>query len=332
MTKARGGSKESIFSSTDLLIYIWKRRIPLGIITTVAAIISTLASLSVTPKFRSSVIMFPTSSISVMKNLDRDIYEIGDEDHSEQLMQILSSEEIKSRIIQKYDLMNHYGIDSLSSFPLTRINSEYYSNISFRRTEYMSVMVEVMDKNPQMAADIANDISSLADTVYNTMLRQRSVEIYRLMEAEFNEAFAGFQKMKDSLDVLSSFGINNYIAQSDRYHEAYGNALVSGNSEAIKVLENKLKIMSKYGGTYQAFSNQMIIESERISKLKQALLEAKVEAEQTLPHKFIVQKAFKAEKKAYPNKSLIVIISTLSAFLVGLILLLISDNLKQSLK
>jgi len=298
----------------------------------VAALFSIAVSFTISPKYKSVVIMFPTSSSSLTGTTESEIYKIGDEEQAEHLMQILSSDGIRERIIHKYNLMEHYGIDSGSKFPKTRINAEYTSNIRFRRTEFMSIMVEVLDKDPQMAADIANDISSLADTVFNGMLKQRAVDVYLLREREFNEAYAGYLEIKDSLDVISSLGINNYTDQADRYHEAYGNALVSGNEHAIKVLEQKLKLMSKYGGTYQSFSNQLIIESERISKLKQALLEAKVESEQNLPHKFIVQGAFKAEKKTYPNKSLIVLISTLSSFLLGFISLVMIDTFKPHTK
>jgi uncharacterized protein involved in exopolysaccharide biosynthesis len=43
---------------------------------------------------------------------------------------------------------------------------------------------------------------------------------------------------------------------------------------------------------------------------------------------FIVDKATKAERKALPKRSLIVIITTLSAFALALLLLLIIDNIK----
>jgi uncharacterized protein involved in exopolysaccharide biosynthesis len=56
--------------------------------------------------------------------------------------------------------------------------------------------------------------------------------------------------------------------------------------------------------------------------------EARLEAMQDLAHKFVVEEAKVPEKKAYPNKSLIVIVSTLAALLFALIVLIIIDNIK----
>jgi len=47
------------FETSNLILYLWKRKIPLIIITMAAAIISTLISFTITPKFRSSVVLFP---------------------------------------------------------------------------------------------------------------------------------------------------------------------------------------------------------------------------------------------------------------------------------
>ena len=57
----------------------------------------------------------------------------------------------------------------------------------------------------------------------------------------------------------------------------------------------------------------------------QSIRTAKVDAENQLPHKFIVTNAYIPEIKAYPKRSIIVVVSTLSAFLMGLMMLLMFD-------
>jgi len=51
----------------------------------------------------------------------------------------------------------------------------------FRLTEYMSVEISVMDRDPDLSASIANDISDLVDTVYNSMKKERAAEALRLV-------------------------------------------------------------------------------------------------------------------------------------------------------
>lgn len=327
------------FDSTDILFFIYEKRIPLIVISSIAAIFSIIISYTITPLFRSTVVMFPATNTSISRDLISEsyfgsgsIYEIGTEEQAEHLLQILKSEEIKSRIIQKYDLMKHYKIDPDSKFPYTKLQSRYKKNIRFRFTEYMSVLIEVFDKDPQMAADIANEIAALSDTVYNRMLKQRSYEAFLLVKKEYEDMEQNIKSIRDSLDFIRKMGVNNYETQAERYYEAYGKALLDGNTNAVSVLEQKLNSISRYGGAYVSMSYMEEYELERFSKIKQKYAEARLEMEQTLPCKFIVDKAFKAEKKAYPKRSVIVIISTLSAFLVGLIMLIIADQFKSKTK
>ena len=66
-----------------------------------------------------------------------------------------------------------------------------------------------------------------------------------------------------------------------------------------------------------------------VASLQLRYQEARLQAEQDLPYKFVVEKAVPPEKKAYPNKSLIVIVSTFSALLLALIVLIVIDNIKE---
>jgi len=121
--------------------------------------------------------MFPASNASISRDLlsqnysgRQNVHGFGEEEQAEQLLQILNSEPIRARIIQKYNLMEHYEIKPDEKYPLTRLYEEYKSNINFRLTEYMSVEVSVMDRDPEYAANIANDISNLVEKTFQFYL------------------------------------------------------------------------------------------------------------------------------------------------------------------
>ncbi len=327
------------FSSVDLLIYMWEKKWILISVSVVAAVISIIASFQITPKFRSTVVMFPTTNASVSKSLlstnysgRQTVYDFGEEEQAEQLLQVLNSEPVKNRIIEKYDLMKHYDIEPDSKYPFTRLYAEYNSNISFRMTQYMSVMIEVMDKDPQMAADIANDISALVDTVFNGMVKSRAVDALALVEREYHEAQLNVEGIQDSLQALGKKGVNNFGAQAERYYQAYANALANGKLDGAERIKKEMHVLSQYGGTYLLLVSRLNYETQRLADLRQRYREARVEVDQNLPYKFIVDPAFKAEKKTYPRKSIIVIVSTVSAFLLALILLIITDSIRERLE
>jgi uncharacterized protein involved in exopolysaccharide biosynthesis len=211
--------------------------------------------------------------------------------------------------VEDYNLMEHYEIDPDGKYPMTELYEQYSSNINFRLTEFMSVEIAVMDKDPDMAADIANDISDLVDTVYNDMKKERAREALRLVEREFREAEGNLVLLRDSLDRLSN--------QLSRKVNTGGDAT-----------NNLIRAISENGALYISMMNLVRNEAQIVAGLSLRYKEARLEAEQNLPYKFVVERAFPPEKKAYPKKSLIVIVSTFATLLLALIVLIVIDNIK----
>lgn len=324
------------FNSTDFITYIWNRRVPLISVTLLAAIISAIVSLLITPKFKSTVVMFPATSTAVSKGLlsstgmyQLDILRFGEEEEAEQLMQVLNSEAIKASIIHKFNLYEHYELDSSARFARTKLQNIFKSNIKFRRTEFMSVVIEVLDKDPKMAAGIANEIANQVDTVMNKMQKERALKALALVEKEYNDLTIEMRKMEDSLAFIMRAGVMDYESQAEVFNDAYAKALADGKTGGTRVLEKKLGVLAKYGSAYVSLRNLLKSETERLSLVRQKYMEARVDAEQDLPYKYIVDRAYEAEKKSYPVRSLIVLVSAISAFFITLLAFVVKDSIKN---
>lgn len=327
------------FDSSNLLLFVYRWRKPLVIVTVAAAVLSAIfsAPMFVTPKFESTVIMFPTSTASISKSLlaknnvaKEDLLAFGEEEQAEQLIQILNSDEIRAKVIEKYDLMNHYEIDTTDLYKQTKLFKEYESNIKYKRTEFQSVRIDVLDSDPQIAADIANDIAALVDSVKNRMQKDRAFKAMRIAEAEYLEMKGYVKELEDSLNTMREMGVNDYESMSERFNEYYAKAILEGNTRAAEKLAEQLKILSKYGGAYVSIRDMLEHEKEQLSHLRAKYQEARVDAEQTLPHKFIVNSAFPAEKKSYPIRWLIVLVSTISTFLIALLAIIGYENVTRA--
>jgi uncharacterized protein involved in exopolysaccharide biosynthesis len=326
------------FNSTGFILFLYKWKKLLLIIGVVAICASILFSSSffITPKYKSTVIMFPTSTNSISKALmndnnggKQDILEFGAEEQAEQLLQILNSNKIRARIIQKYNLVDHYEINPDSKYRNTYLFKEYENNISFRRTEFMAVEIEVLDKDPQMAADIANDIAALLDSTKNAMQKERAEKGFKIVETEYNKLKTEVKQMEDSLSELRKLGVNDYETQAEAYNTQLAIAYSHNNITGAKALEDKLKTLSEYGGSYVSLRDALEYEKKQLSVLKTKYEEAKVDAEQELPCKFIVNSAYKAEKKSYPIRWLIVVVSTISVLLLAVLAIIILENLRR---
>ena len=55
----------------------------------------------------------------------------------------------------------------------------------------------------------------------------------------------------------------------------------------------------------------------------------RVDASYSLPQKFVVEKAVPADKKSYPNKMLIVIVTTVCVLSLTVFLLIFQENIKR---
>ncbi|MDZ7778315.1 MAG: hypothetical protein U5L09_23195 [Bacteroidales bacterium] len=80
-------------------------------------------------------------------------------------------------------------------------------------------------------------------------------------------------------------------------------------------------------------SQQIEYDREKVEPLlKRKYEESKVDAFEVLPQKFIVEQAYKSEKKAYPVRWLIVVITVLGALFMTSLLLLIARNFNEVTK
>jgi capsular polysaccharide biosynthesis protein len=343
-TQTRSGQPESSqsnysFESTDIVLFIWKKKVPLLIITIAAAVISTLVSFTITPLYKSTVVMFPASESPVSKSLFQPNYQdrigllgFGDELQLERILQVLSSDEIRERIIEKYSLMDHYEIDSTTPYPYTKLFNMYKSNIDLRRTEFNSIVVEVLDKEPQMAADIANDISHLIDSAMNRMKQERANEAYEMVVREYNTLEAHVFELRDSIQMLNKKGMVAYDRQIERLTEAYGKAIGDGHDEGAIKIKKELDKLAVISAPFAYYWSLFSTETNRLREMKTKYVEVKADAEMKFSNVFILDKAYKAEKKAYPKKSVIVLVATLSTFFLAIISFLFFESFMKKIR
>ncbi len=323
-------------SSTGIIVFLYEYRKIFIAVMFLAAVVSSAISLMIEEKFKSSVILFPTTTNSISKALiadnfggKDDILELGEEEQAEQMLQILNSDEIRDSIVKKYDLMTHYDIDPDDKFKNTKLFREYTSNISFRRTEYMSVEIEVLDKDKFMARDIANDIANLHDYVKNRMQKEIAIEALKIVEDEYNYMMAYMQELEDSLNVIRAMGVHDPESQAEVLTQELAIATRMGNSKAVDKIQERLDILSKYGGIYVSIRDNFEWDRKQLSYIKTKYAEAKIDAEKSLDHKFVVNWAVPAEKKSYPIRWLIVVTSTIGAFLLSIFLVITFQSIKS---
>lgn len=325
-------NQENAFNLSYLAEFISRHKAALLVIGLASFIISLFVCVSIPPKFKSTVILFPTSSGSISQALitesqqKKEILNFGEEEEVEQLMQILLSSDIRNRIIEKYDLFRHYRIDPGAKYAYSQLYRKYNSNIDISRTEYMSIRIDVLDESADTAALIANDIAALVDSIYANIQRERATKAFIIVEKEFFAQKEKIKAIEDSLSVLSKLGVIDVKSQTEMYSEQHAIAIANGNERAKIEIEKKLEILATYGSSHSILKEQMFEEVKQLAVIEAKYREAKIDLEQDLPNTYIVSPGEVADRKHYPIYWLTITVSVMSTMLFSIILLILFDK------
>jgi LPS O-antigen subunit length determinant protein (WzzB/FepE family) len=313
----------------NLLIFVWKNRKKLIIISSIAAVATAIIAFLMTPLFLSTAIVFPaaTSSVSFseQRNAKASSMDFGEEEQAEQLVQILQSSQIRNRVIEKFELMKHYEIDADDANKNYKLMKAYNNHISFTRTRFGSIQIDVLDRVPEKAADIANHIVDLIDSVKNNMVMERTVPAFHINQRKKEMLEADLQHTLELLDSLAGLGVVSSEGRANLFQ-----AYIDSKNQADKdYLKEKLDVNLKNGAKFDALET---LREEKITKMEKFLDsydQAESDAYTNFTHKFVVEKAVVADKKEKPKRLILIILVTMGTFLFSVFTLLILDRLKE---
>jgi len=313
----------------NLIQFIWAQRKSLLIITGIVFVISTIVSLLITPLFLSTAIVFPAASSNVsfsdQRNVKAAAMDFGEEEQAEQLVQILQSSRIRDKVVSKFNLLEHYEIAENDKNKYYKLNNEYTSHFEFTRTRYGSIQIDVLDKDPELAAKMANSIVDLIDTVKNDMIRERTKPAFEINKRKMGQMLHDRDSVLNLLDSLSALGVVSMDIRSNLFQ-----ALVDSKNTTEKAdIQAKLKVNALFGAQYDALEhmrNEMII---KIEEFRVSYEQAESDANANFNHKFVVEKAVQADKKEKPKRMIIVLVASLGGFIFGVLFLLIRQRIQE---
>jgi len=330
--------QHNTYNSKYLCKLLVEYRKPILIILAVAALCAVIfsAPFFITPLFKSTTIIYPTSSNSISKVListtyqsEKDIMNFGEDEQTEQMLQVLNSNRVRDKVISRFNLMEHYNIKPDSKYPYTKLNKLYDARIKFRRTEYNAVKITVLDSDAALSARIANEIAEIFDSTMNQMQKEVAVKAFRLVEEEYTTLWNEMHQLEDSLNTLRKLGVFDYESQVEMLSQQMAVELGKGNTQGINNIQKQLDILAEYGGASYAINERLDNDRLQLSLVKSKYEEAKMDATQDIPHKFVVTSAFQAERKSYPIRWIIVVVTVLSTFLLLIFCIVFYDRSKD---
>lgn len=315
-------------SQQTLLRFLLSKRKPIIIISSVICLGSIVVSLLMTPLYLSTAIVFPaaTSSVSFseQRNAKSAAMDFGEEEQTEQLVQILQSSRIRDKIVYQFDLMKHYGIATTDINKNYKLTNEYNGHFSFERTRYGSIKIDVLDEDPELAAAMANKIVDFIDTVKNDMILERTIPAFEVNRRKKAQMERERDSVLNCLDSLANLGVIALDVRSNLF-QAY---VDSKNPADRAELKRKIDVNMKYGAKYDGLE---YIRNEKTVKLEDFRIsyeQAESDANTKFNHKFIVERAVVADRKEKPKRMIIVFMATISGVVLSIFSLLFIEKFK----
>ncbi len=313
----------------DFLLFIWKKRKIISIITLSVAVLTTVYTFLMTPLFLSTAIVFPaatsTVSFSEQRNAKASSMDFGEEEQAEQLVQILSSSRIRDILVQRYKLMEHYEIDKNDANKNYKLNLAYSEHIRFVRTKFGSIQIDVLDRDRFLAAEIANKIVDLIDTVKNQMVKERTLPAFGINKRKRELLESSLKVINAKLDSLSKIGVVHTETRANIF-QAYNEAKGAADKAYFK---NQMDVNIKYGAEFDGLSMLRNEKLTSIAKFEDAYEQAESDANTDFTHKFVVERAVVADKKEKPKKAIIILVVTFATFILSIFGLLVQDRIRE---
>ncbi len=325
------------YNAFSLLQFMWKWRKWLMIVCVAAFFVSAACSFLVRPRYKSTALLYAPRTSSVSKillneqnyNERLEIKALATVDETEQMLPFLNSVAIKDSLIEKYKLAEYYNIDVNKKGGMTKLYKTITNNMTIKRTDYGAISVSVSDWDPQRAYEMTLDVVRWLDTIKNAVEYERALAAYTILQDQLDSIDREIAVVNDSIRALMAHGVFDVKLQSERLTQQYAIAAAQGNTPAMQRIIREQDTLAKYGAQLTSYQDLEYNFSKYHALCKQKMMDAKMDMTTIMPVKFVIDKPYPADKKFYPKRSIIVIISTLCAFILTLIVLLTIERIEN---
>ena len=316
-------SMENFFDNRRILNLIWKRKFHFIIIGLIAIVLSAIFSgpTFITPKYKSTARIYPTN-----------LWTLSNESETEQMLEVLNSNDIKFRMFDAFDLDQVYEVSKEDPNYITYMLDIYNTNVSMSKTEYETAEIKVMDENPNRASNMCDSIIHFYNQKVRELHKAKDKEMVDISYKALNKKHEDLSAIEIKLDsIRKATGILSFNEQVPELTRGYMSALANGrgNASDTKKIEKLYDNFSLSGSKATVLENQYNRTIHVIDSLTDVYEKYIVEYEKDITYSHIVEYPFPADKKSYPVRWLIVVLSTISAVFIGLLAFLVLDHNKE---
>ena len=349
----------------DVIGLLLKKRKVLLRITAAAAILSIIVALLLPVYYKAGTTFLAaspdlTNPSKLFGGNEVSVYGTGND--IERLMGIATSEETLSFLIDSFNLLEVYEIDPDSKRARNDVREALSDLYGVKRTQYDAVEITVEDKDPIRAANMANAARDRIANVIRRVTSNGQGDMATMYTSSITMKKLRLNAIQDSLKVLTKlYGIVDVQSQKEALSGLLGRTERDLTSDSVKYsrlktmrvgsrmrdtlnvlqarieaqrsmlvqLHNQLNSFAAVSGTVEALQTELEILSEQLAYDQERLRQFETMGSTSGPVIHLLDIAFVPDRKSRPIRWLIVVGSTLAAFLFTALGILLIDTYKD---
>ncbi|MFH1004761.1 MAG: Wzz/FepE/Etk N-terminal domain-containing protein [Bacteroidota bacterium] len=295
------------FNLLDILI---KWKITLAMVAGIAILLSVIFSspFFIKPKYKSTTVIYPSNLIPY-----------GGESPTEQMLQLFQSDSIFKHVARRFNLIQHYELDSTSSTLQYDLLKEYNKNVSIKKTEYEAMEIEVLDQNPVMASNIIKEMIKVFNLNTLSLNREKSREMIMVYKEQLEKSKEQIDSTNMAIKEISvKYNIIDYASQSRELSREYYSLLGTGNTKKLSEITNALRALEENGGRFRELQQHLQNSTYEYGQIQIRYNTAVTDAKKYLTYTNVIVHPFPSDKKDYPVRWLIVTVVTCAALLLAI--------------
>ena len=230
---------------------------------------------------------------------------------------------VRDSIIRRFDLVNAYDIDISQPTGIYDLYREYDNSVSVDRTRYGFIRVRVFSEDPKEAAEMANTIVSIGDKVKNMIIKKNMWVVFKSIERDYLEKGKTLDVKASEINRLMkkpvvSGSLVRAKGQVDQQKEQIDlKSMIRQQQSAVEIPDH-LFLLQEYDKVLQDYLD-----------LQFNYQQAFANANSDVPPSYIISPAEMINKKAYPPRTWIVLITTLASLFLACATIVASKRISE---
>ena len=300
------------------------------IVCSIAVLGTVIISLTMDNYYEATTIFYAASSDlakpAPIGNLEIDIDYYGEDEDIDRLLSIANSGEVAMRLIDEFNLAEHYDIKNNTPKGRYKVQEKFYKLYTAQKNKFDAIEISVEDTDPEQAKTMANRARDLVNEIAQRTVKnsqQLQIDKYRnnieTKTVELDSLTSKIERVKEKYEIFDS----------GNQGEALTQALAEAESAAqIRIIESKIADFAKgvskvvvLEQEQREFGKQLSLDKERYKQL----LSAKA-SDYNAVH--LIEPAETPMIKSRPKRSLLVIAAGFISLFFSLLAAVIVEKIR----